>query len=214
LSRKVWGTIVDDKDICSGQGVDSVDLSLLVMQAHRGDGDAKQELLRRYRPLLAQTIRRSHLTQSSYRRLLDWDDLWQEARYAFLLLLEQYNPTRQVPFGGYVRSLLPWHFRHLQRQIEHQVVATADLDALATVADSYGDFVGVIMLRDVFRHLSPRQAQILEGLYLHDKTVAELATELGVGERAINAARRRAEISLKHVLTREQPQRLGRRPSF
>ncbi len=104
--------------------------------------------------------------------------------------------------------------RHLQRQIEHQVVATADLDALATVADSYGDFVGVIMLRDVFRHLSPRQAQILEGLYLHDKTVAELATELGVGERAINAARRRAEISLKHVLTREQPQRLGRRPSF
>ncbi len=182
------------------EGGREAELDDLVARAMDGDGDAKQELLRRYRPLLAHVVRRSYANRRGNMYLFDAEDLWQEARYAFLLLLHRYSPTRRIPFGGYLRSSLPWHFHQLQRQANRQIFALGDGEAYLTIADPREDIATALLFHDLLRGLSPRQMQVLEDLYLHDKSAAEVARARGVTTRAVNATRLRAEDELRTLL--------------
>lgn len=191
---------MDDTYPEGGDGGRATEPDDLVARAMTGDGTAKQELLRRYRPLLAHMVRQSYASRRGNMNLFDVEDLWQEAYYAFLLLLRRYSPTRRIPFGGYVRSLLPWHFHQLQRQADRQTFAIGDGEELLAVADLQEDIVTALLFRDLLRGLSPRQRQVLEDLYLHDRSAAEVARAYGVTTRAINATRLRAENELRTLL--------------
>lgn len=183
------------------------DIEALVGRAYNGDTEAAWELLQRYRPLLIRTVRRAYLTRHGPIRLFDWEDVWQEARYAFLLALRRYEPDRRVAFGGYVKAMLPWHFHSLQRSDEPEIVSLTD-SHLTVLADPDGDFVAAIALRDVFGRLSLRQAQVLEAVYLRDQPAAEIARHLGVTTRAVERTRRRAEAELRGLLTLDDSRRL------
>lgn len=181
---------------------DEADVAALVVQARAGDHAAAWELLQRYRPLLAQVIRRSRLAHQRYLRLFDREDLWQEAGYAFLLALQRYDASRQIPFGGYVKSLLPWHFHALQRHLEHDIAVGLDEGHLVQ-ADPTSDFVIGIVIRELLTHLSPQQTRVLEAMYFADMSAAEIARHLGVTPRAVERTRRRAEAALLALLTQD-----------
>lgn len=175
----------------------------LLIQARNGDDTAICELLRRYSPLLALAVRRSYLSHQVGFHLFDADDLWQEARYAFLLAVRRYDATRHIPFGGYLKSLLPWHFHDPQRRIERRLTVSLDEVYGDSVPDPAADFVSSVVLRDLLAYLPPRQAHVLDAIYVSDRSIAAIARDVGVTPRAVERMRRRAEAHLRRILSTE-----------
>jgi RNA polymerase sigma factor (sigma-70 family) len=180
-----------------------LDPTILVARARSGDQAATLELLRRYRPLLARNIRHSLAYQLSQDRAVDMEDMWQEAVCTFLILLHGYDPARGVPFGGYARALLSWHFLNLRRQVAHKSPPSLDAEELTAVIDP-ADYTGTVVLRDVLHHLSPRQYQVLEALYLHGQSISETAKDIGITRQAVHATHRRALGKLQQLLAAER----------
>ncbi len=190
------------------QDTTEADIAVLVDRARNGDHAATWELLQRYRPLLARTVRRSYLAHGDCFRLWDRDDLWQEARCAFLIALQRYDRARRVPFGGYVKSSLPWHFRGLQRQVRADATVSLDEAQAAALPDPDDDFVIGIIARDLLASLTPLQARVLEAIYVDDLPAEQIARGLGVTTRAVERTRRRAEVALSDLLTVDEGARL------
>ncbi len=176
------------------------DTADLIAQARSGSDEAACLLLHRYRPLLARTVRRSYLAHDDRLRLFDVDDLWQEVRYAFLLSLHRYDPARHIPFGGYVKSLLPWHLYGLRRQNLHGITMSLSEEHLAVIADPNSDFVTAIVVCDLLARLPSRQAHVLRQVYLHDRPASDIARDLGITTRAVERMRRRAEDAVHDLL--------------
>lgn len=176
----------------------------MIRRAQRGDQAAVETLLMRYRPLLAHAIRRVDvaLQRAGHAHIIELQDLWQEATCAFLALVQRYDPTRGVPFGGYVRTMLPWQLARLQDQQGRPVVRLPEGsdEQQAAVSDTHLD---AALVRDVLADLPPRQAQILEALYLQGRDVAAIAADLGITPRAVYAARKRALTTLRRRLSAE-----------
>jgi len=190
------------------QDTTEADIAVLVDRARNGDHAATWELLQRYRPLLARTVRRSYLAHGDCFRLWDRDDLWQEPRCAFLIALQRYDRARRVPFGGYVKSSLPWHFRGLQRQVRADATVSLDEAQAAALPDPDDDFVIGIIARDLLASLTPLQARVLEAIYVDDLPAEQIARGLGVTTRAVERTRRRAEVALSDLLTVDEGARL------
>jgi len=134
--------------------------------------------------------------------------LWQEARCAFLIALQRYDRARRVPFGGYVKSSLPWHFRGLQRQVRADATVSLDEAQAAALPDPDDDFVIGIIARDLLASLTPLQARVLEAIYVDDLPAEQIARGLGVTTRAVERTRRRAEVALSDLLTVDEGARL------
>ncbi len=184
------------------------DIAVLVDRARDGDHAATWELLQRYRPLLARTVRRSYLAHGDCFRLWDRDDLWQEARCAFLIALQRYDRARRVPFGGYVKSSLPWHFRGLQRQVGQEATVSLDEDRANALPDPADDFVLDLVARDLLASLTPLQARVLEAIYVDDLPAEKVARRLGVTTRAVERTRRRAEAAVASLVSADNGARL------
>ncbi len=198
-----WHTLLErqpmDASLVPPLPPSSGDLPALVAQARAGDQTAIESLLARYRPLLAQTVRHCGVDPAMRDPMLDTEDLWQEAAYAFLTLLHTYDPTRGVPFGGYLRAFLPWHMRHSLHSTAHEPLLRADEEALAAIVDDRDDFDAVVV-RELFQRLSPLQCQVMDAMYVRNLTVADVAAMRGVTSRAITATRRRALHALRPLL--------------
>lgn len=176
-----------------------LDVHALIADARNGDPAATAELLRCFRPLLAHNVRQYTANQGGHSDLYDTEDLWQEGAYAFLTLVRRYDPSRGVPFAGYLRALLRRHFQHLERQLEQPATVSMDaatLAGMATVVDDATD----VTLRDLFSHLTPRQAYVLEAVYIRGKSMEEAGNELGVSTRAVGALHQRALATLQKLL--------------
>lgn len=190
----------------------SVPIHDIIRRAQDGDQAAVEDLLTRYRPLIVRSIRRVDvaLQRGGQSRVIDLRDLWQEATCAFLALVHRYDPSRGVPFGGYVRTMLPWQLARVEQQNAGQVVSLPEVgeDHLVAVADAGLD---AALMRDLLAYLPPRQAEILDAIYIQERDVADIAARLGIAPRAVYAARKRALATLRRWLSSEDAPRRDRR---
>lgn len=134
--------------------------------------------------------------------------MWQEARCAFLIALQRYDRARRVPFGGYVKSSLPWHFRSLQRHVGQDAAVSLDEDHANALPDPADDFVLDLVARDLLASLTPLQARVLEAIYVDDLPAEKVARRLGVTTRAVERTRRRAEAALSDLVSVDDGARL------
>lgn len=173
------------------------DLGDLVARARAGDRRAMEELLARYRPLIARAVRHYSASRDTLTPVFDREDVWQEATCAFLALVRRYDPARGT-FGAYVRQVLPWHMRRLSTGEPRREESARDIADMVAVHDPDS-----ATIRELFTHLSPRQAEILDAIYLHGLPVSTIARRLDVTPRAVHATHRRGLDALRLMLAGE-----------
>ena len=93
------------------------------------------------------------------------------------------------------RNLLLNHYR--RRQPER--LESADIDTVLGSTASDGTEAAALICWGLAR-LSARHARVLEAFYIDGREVRSVATDLGVGERAIEGRLRRARLALKKLL--------------
>jgi len=169
----------------------------LVARARDGDQNAMGDLLDRYRPLIARTVWRYSASRDDLAPVLDREDVWQEATYGFLLLVRHYDPVRGT-FGSYVQQFLPWHMRRLSTGEPWREESVRDIEDSVAVHDPDS-----ATIRELLTHLSPRQAEILDAMYLQGLPALMIARRLDVTPRAVHATHRRGLDALRLMIERE-----------
>ncbi|HEX2173532.1 MAG TPA: sigma-70 family RNA polymerase sigma factor, partial [Dehalococcoidia bacterium] len=197
----------------------SAPIELLLQRARLGDTAARDELLARYQPLIWRTV--GHCRPFAARSSFDVDDLYQQAVQAFLELIQEYDPSRSNGFGPYVKTMIVLRVKNCLRAHRRRrrgessyygVTLPPALDKrLVTHLDvDWGVYeVTNPRLRAALARLSPKQRNILSLLYGADRSVKEVAAQLGISPRAVNALRARAEARLRRALTPAEGDRVS-----
>lgn len=83
----------------------------LVEESQRGDAAASEELLRRFRPLLASQVTRT----AAILPAAEGGDVWGHAHWSFVSLVREFEAERGVDFAYYVRKKLVWRMANFVR---------------------------------------------------------------------------------------------------
>src|SRR5690606_18214699 len=119
----------------------------------------------------------------------------------------------------FIKRFLAWRLARRHRQAMQSVFARPLDEDLVRVLEHDGrlaawDPEDVDELRDLHEalfRLSPVEREVVEQIYWRERSTAEIASEIGMTQRGVNQARRRAEERLRSVLRGERlPARAGR----
>lgn len=171
----------------------------LAAQGQRGDAAAREELCRRFAPLVYKTAGRTAITVS-------YEDAVQNAWLAFLEAIRDYDPAAGVPFAGYAKSCVRYavwnaHKRQIRRlnreQPLEQPVGEEEtlLDLLAASDDPAAEVERKDSLRQVLRivgELPVRQREALTETVLRGRTLQQAAASLRISYQAVFKLRGRA----------------------
>ncbi len=180
------------------------DLMGLLDRARGGDGAAGADLLRRYQPLLLGLVRTCAPALPD--RLVSPEDLHQEGCRQLLELLRTCRVTSPAGLSAYLRQMLGWRLANYvraerRRRLRSATLRPAHLDLLRDeLRANLGAGIENPRLRAACRQLSPKQRQVLHGIYWQDKPAREVALSLGLSEQAVTGVRRRAEARLRQEL--------------
>ncbi len=179
------------------------ELGDLVSQAQLGDNEARLRLLEKYEPLLRTQVRGMH------QRLLwsgttdDVDDYIQQVRVAFLELVEDFDPSRGVPFGIYLMKMLQWDTVNFVRDERLRLGREMNYDhhvlqqILGGQESSDLDPEVRVLLREAADQLTPHQRKVFDLHYLQGKTTTEVGKMIGVCAREVRRVRERANKRLR-----------------
>ena len=183
-------------------------VAVVVDLARDGDPDALQDLCQLCRPVLTATV--EGFARRARADGVDMEDLHQEAAEDLLELARGFDPTRGPAFGAYLRSNLRWRLANYLRAEERRMgpfekgVGVEVLDEIA--APQPAPPLANPKLARALRHLSPRQRMVVAGIYWQERSVADVAHELGVTRQSVTALRRRAEKVLRDEMAgRDSP---------
>jgi RNA polymerase sigma-70 factor, ECF subfamily len=190
----------------------------LIDGAGRGDGDARRELLERYRDYLRRMVA-SRLDRRLAPRL-DPSDIVQESLAEAAGRMDDYlrNPT--LPFFGWLRLIAGEHIRDAHRR---HIFAQRRSIIRETRAPEFDDGSAVDLARqlmapdtspsnrlvrqerseqvkEALASLSPQDREILAMRYVERLSTAEVAEALGINEGAARARHLRAVIRMRRLL--------------
>ncbi|TAK35113.1 MAG: sigma-70 family RNA polymerase sigma factor [Chloroflexota bacterium] len=174
------------------------EIGALLEQARRGDQQALEVLVERYRPLLLKNSRRAH-----WAGLADGDDLFQEAVKHFLELLREFRPERCVSFGAYMKAKHAWRMANYVRHERGQSARAQALDELAEeVPDGHDPFHGManVAVRESLASLTRRQREVLWRYHVLGQSAETIGQFMNIGIRAVHGLKRRAELRLRELL--------------
>lgn len=187
----------------------------LIDDAARGDVEARQELLERYRDNLRRMVA-ARLDRRLASRI-DPSDVVQETLVDAARRMDDYLQDRAIPFFGWLRQLagervIDTHRRHIFSQRRS---ITRENRPPELVDDSSGALVRRIMasdtspsnrlsrqerrdqIRKALDALSQRDREVLVMRYLEQISTAEMSEALGITEGAVKARLLRALIHMK-----------------
>lgn len=173
----------------------------LIREGLDGDAVAIAELYRRFKPLLARTLRELRLGPH------EADDASQEIVRQFLELVREFSPERQVSFTTYIRSKLRWriaNYLRAERIRRGRMLPLLDANGKPIIEPSV-EFqepteLSSLHLRRALARLSPKQRAVIARYYWQQRTTQQIARELGLTPPATTALRRRAEAALRAYL--------------
>jgi RNA polymerase sigma-70 factor (ECF subfamily) len=190
-------------------------LQNLIDQASQGDGEARQELLERYRDNLRRMVA-SRLDRRLTSRI-DPSDVVQESLADASRRMDVYLKDRAIPFLGWLRQLageriIDMHRRHILAQRRS---ITREIRGSTVPDDSEGVLVRRLMASDTspsnrmsrqelrdqvtkaLAILSPRDREVLVMRYIEQVSTFEIGEALGITEGAVKARVLRALVRMR-----------------
>lgn len=182
---------------------DAAALAALVRRAQRGDDAAREEICRRFAPLV-------HRTAGLARFALSREDAVQDAWLALLEAVADWDAAAGVPFAGYARARVQYalwnrHKKAVRRLNREQSLAapageeTTLADILPAPDDPAAETERRLLLQEAcagLRRLPPRQRLALLATAVHGLTLAETGRRLGVTNQAVHRLCQRARRNL------------------
>ncbi|MGN0938815.1 MAG: sigma-70 family RNA polymerase sigma factor [Selenomonas sp.] len=177
---------------------------MLLAAAQAGDSAAMMQLVEQYEPLLRRAAGQPHL-------LTLREDALAEGYVSFVRAVHDYDAASGVPFAGFVKARVYGDLRTLFRRTckVWQREAAVDErreepfwelieDPAATAAMTRLERQAVLV--PALRALTPREREVVQLLYLGERTQKETAAALGITQQAVAAAKRRALAKMRQVL--------------
>lgn len=181
---------------------ESKDVYPLVEGVQAGDALAAEYLLSRYLPLIRQTV-------LYYGRLADYEDLLQQGRLIFLQVVREYDNSRGVPFGAYLKEKFRWRLYHYIRDnlgyrdkedLFTDVPANTIQYILATHAVLGPDKTDWEALERAVKTLTPKQRLVLSLFYWDELPVRDIAEKLHETPQGVRQLKARAEKHLRQTM--------------
>lgn len=179
----------------------------LVRRAQNGDVAAREEVCRRFAPLV-------YRAAGAARLALTREDAVQEAWLALLQAVADWDPAAGVPFAGYARARVQYalwngHKRVVRRLTrEHSLEAPGGEDlVLADILPAPDDpaeeaqrFLEVQAVRQALHRLPARQRAALLATAVQGLTLVETARRLGISNQAVHRLCQRARRNLTRYI--------------
>lgn len=178
-----------------------------------GDRRSRQRLVESYQPLVLRIALRLATDESLCAELI------QEGTLGLIEAVEGFAPERAVKFSTYAQHRIRGRMLDFLRRGARLYPLALELgrweqevdEFLASVRDERVDVeeeVGRHMLRDKLQQalarLSGRERQIIEGIYLSDRTPQEVAADLGISASYLYKTQKRALRRLRGMLGRRK----------
>lgn len=178
------------------------EVAQLVEEAQAGDRRAADQLCARYLPLIRQKV-------LYYGRLVDYQDLLQQGRLIFLEIVKEFDNSRGVPFGAYLKEKFRWRLFHYIRDglgfrdkedLFSDVPANTIQHILATHAVLEPDEADWEALEQAVKTLTAKQRLVLSLFYWDELSVRDIAHKLHETPQGVRQLKARAEKHLRRSI--------------
>lgn len=177
----------------------------LLEKARRGDKDAAEEIVNRLKPLIISSIRRY------YNKPNEYEDLIQDGILKLLECIRDYEPSKDVHFLGYVKTMLRYlyldkHKMKLHHSLNEPVgdgenelldlLVSEDKGPLELILDKENNSY----LLEALNSLSDRQREVIIMFYFKNMKMEDIAEKLGISYRTVVNTKVRAIEKLSSAL--------------
>ena len=169
-----------------------------VLAAKNGDKEAKEIILRKFTPLLIKNIIKY------FGKNQDFYDLLQEGRVVILQSIRDFDENLGVPFPGYVKRQIFYHYINERKKIREYLILDQPLndggfclmDRLIKeerrLEEDYLSKVEKELLYIGLEKLTPKQKEIILDYYFKGKTLKSIAEKKGLSYQSIIKLKARA----------------------
>jgi len=168
----------------------------IYLDAVSGREEVLEELLMRLQPLIISSIRKY------YNRLDEMDDLLQEGRLLILQSIGEYRDDYSVPFLGYIKSRLKYLYlgkNRIRKELSLNVpVGEEGEEHIELLKDDFLTEENYVKREDESRimdmvcNLPSRERQVVEGYYMENRSIGDIAKRYGITYRTVINTKRRA----------------------
>jgi RNA polymerase sporulation-specific sigma factor len=164
-------------------------------KAREKDAEAMEVVMEMLTPLVTSSAKRYFLGDMPY------EDLMQEGYLVIAECVDQFDSDRGIPFLGYVKTTLRFHFMDLGRKsVKEQCdslnrsiqSADGDITLMDVIADEEASADGAMLhdekmktLAKGIKTLSPRELQVISLNYYVGLNMREISHELGIAYRTV-----------------------------
>ncbi len=162
----------------------------LLVLSRKGDKKAKEELLKKLHPLIISSIRRY------YNKISDYDNLIQDGYEVVLKCIQEYDPTKEVHFLGYVKTMLRYCYlnKHKEKYLIslNEPVKDGETGEIGDfIPDDRDDIEEIfekeerIKLYNSLNSLTDRQKEIIIDYYINNLPINQIAAKMGISYRTV-----------------------------
>ena len=178
-----------------------------------GSRESRKCLVESYQPLVLKIALRLAADEGLCAELI------QEGTLGLIEAVEGFVPQREIRFSTYAQYRIKGRMLDFLRRNSRSVSQALDLaywegeideflnlvkDDLANVEDEADRHIMRDVLSRALERLTTRERQIVEGVYLHDRTPQEVAATLGISASYLYKTQKRALRRLRGLLTRNR----------
>lgn len=191
----------------------------LIRQVREGDLRAREELVKKYVPMV------KHIVRSHYASFLEFEDLVQEGFIGLLSAIDEYRPEKKVKFSSFAYICIIRKIYNVIKQTngnKHKALNEAislhtfvNSDETRTVLDYIASQEARIDPEEILEeklviqklervlenHLSILEYTVIV-LLLRGYSCSEIEAAIGVNSKAVDNARTRVRLKLKRMLAR------------
>lgn len=173
----------------------------LIQQIQDGDNDALLYLLEKYTPLLKRAARQ-----------ISCEDSYDEVQLRFIILmktidLSKIKNTSDYGLSSYIKhsidNVVKEYWNKSMKQRNQQYLDDLNqfdqktFEQCSSTKDSYDS----LLLADLKKILTPLEYQIINDLFLHERSALEIANQLNVTRQAVNSVKLNALRKLRKAFT-------------
>ena len=166
-----------------------------LVKAKNGDVDAMKKVMEILTPLVTSSAKKYFLGDMPY------EDLMQEGYLVIAECVDRFDAEKGIPFLGYVKATLRFHFMDLGKQsvkdrwdsLDRPIAnAVGDISLMDVIPDEEASADGAMLhdekmkaLMEGIKTLSPRELQVISLNYYVGLNMIEIARELGIAYRTV-----------------------------
>jgi len=160
---------------------------------HPADDKQLLAALTAHKPLLARNVQWAK-DVGLLRHHQQHEDAWQAADLGFIEAYRRYDPSRGVSIGAFAslhvtgavrEALAPYVVEDKAVPIEEDLEAAEDALHMSGAVSHAEALENAIVVRAFVDGLTPRQRYVVEQVFWHDRSQAEIARELGITRQAV-----------------------------